>query len=139
MNTAIAVVRAGTRPHAALLKLSALAGQARQIEWQRAIKWRMTPLAFKAEVLDVLVTHRLIFCRTGVWNITDAGLSAIDALPDAPGGLPGQPQPAASQAVMASLSRRFIPNFRALAREGSFDFRDIPSRMNEHVTASGKR
>lgn len=136
--TAIAAnLHLGARSLNALVKLNAMAGQALQFEWQRALRWRGTVLAFQHEVIAELESRRLVFCRRNVWTITDAGIKALGAMPDAPGGLPGQPALAHTPAT-PPLSSRYIPRYSELARAGSLDYRDIPSRIGEHLVSYSK-
>lgn len=139
MTAAIAGAGAGldARERNALVKLNGLsAGQALQVDWQRRLKWQGTTVQFKNEIIASLQAKQFIFCRRfigrDIWLITDDGLRALGATPDAPGGLPVA---APTLPDHRPLARRFMANFRDLAREGSLDYRNIPSRFGDQLVA----
>jgi hypothetical protein len=122
--------RAGTRAYLALEKLHALSGQTTCAEWMRAIAWKESMRAFDEEIASVLVQHRLVFQRGNLYVITDDGSDLLGIAVDAPGGLPPMPAGPRITAPPRQLSSRHIPSMR-LAREGSLDYLEIPSRIGD--------
>lgn len=137
MINVVQALRRGTKAHTALLKLHSIAGKATRGEWMVALKWKFSTAAFNEEVLFLLENQSLIFCRDSVYTITDAGCALIGIVPDAPGGLPPLPAASRDAPIMRPLSRRHMPRMD-LAREGSLDYRDIPSRIGDKLISHRK-
>jgi hypothetical protein len=100
------------------------------------IKWPCDRLPRAADwdvMVQCLLNTGLVYERATIYLITDEGLEHLGIAVDAP------PKPAPVivgpryVAPMRTLSRKNLPNVR-LQREGSFDYRDIPSRHGDvHV------
>lgn len=132
MSSLIGCHRTGTTTNDALVKLFALAGTATTLEWRKAMKWRQPAAAFDHAVLIPLVEYGMIFRRGDNWHIADIGKRAIGINPDVScGGGEAVPPPAAPATKRPPLSRPSL--FRSVPiREGSLDYRDIPSRHGDH-------
>jgi hypothetical protein len=108
VSSLIGCHRTGTITNDALVKLYALTGAATVLEWRKAMKWRQPAAAFDHAVLIPLVSNGMIFRRGQNYCITDNGCEAIGIDPNR-GSLFGA-----------------IP-----FRDGSLDYRDIPSRHGD--------
>jgi hypothetical protein len=133
MSTLCGCQRSGTITNNALIKLYALTGVATTLEWRKAMSWRQPAGAFDTAVIIPLTQHDMIFRRGDNWRITDAGCRAIGIDPDVScGGGQAVPPPAPPAMYSPPLSR---PSpFKAIPfREGSLDYRDIPSRHGDQT------
>jgi hypothetical protein len=131
MSSLIGCHRKGSTTNDALVKLFALAGVATALEWRKAMKWRQPSGAFDHAVLIPLVEHGMIFRRGDTYRITDIGCEAIGIDPNVTCGA-GEvvPPPASPAAHRPALSRGSL--FGAIPfRDGSLDYRDIPSRHGD--------
>ena len=119
--------RAGSRAHLALVKLHQISGTASSRSWLNALTWCGSIKSFDTDVVKVLLDMKMIFSRGFEYAITDEGLEHLGIAIDAP----PRPAPVIVEsryvAPKRELSRKNMPNVR-LQREGSFDYRDLPSR-----------
>lgn len=138
MSTLIACQRPGTKTNEALRKLFALGGIATMLEWRTALKWRETIRAFDQDVIFVLVQHEMIYRRRNNWHITDLGKQAIGIDPlSTCGGGDLVPAPVIPLLNAAPLSRPSLTKSIPI-RDGSMDYRDIPSRIGNNLLSHRK-
>lgn len=131
MSSLIGCHRTGTITNDALVKLYALTGAATVLEWRKAMKWRQPAAAFDHAVLIPLVSNGMIFRRGQNYCITDNGCEAIGIDPNQSCGA-GEAVPAPQLPITnrPPLSRGSL--FGSIPfRDGSLDYRDIPSRHGD--------
>lgn len=125
--------RRGGAAHAALVTLHAIGGRAGMPSWMRIIGWRGTVAQFTTNVVEPLCRAQLVevfesHTPLPQVKITDLGLSrlgiAVVREPEAPRAPVGAPYVGPARPLKLKKLRP-----EHLARPGSFDYRDIPSRM----------
>ncbi len=137
MNKVVQSLRAGTKPHSALLALQGLAGQASKPEWRKAMGWKYSLVAFDQDVIFLLSAQRLVFRRGDTWCISDDGQRLIGIDPDAFDSEPGLPVRPREAVACRPLSRSNMPRMD-MAREGSLDFQNISSRYGDTLVPHRK-
>lgn len=125
--------KAGSRAYAAMETLYTLGGSASAAAWMKACLWKTSIFEFDRVVITPLTVERHIFERDEVYFLTDGGMMHIGEIepPVAPVGIMAGP--------------RYVPPIRALSsqhlvrvrlmREGSFDYRNVPSRHGDQFVA----
>ncbi len=117
--------RTGSRLYEQLAKLHAIGGEASALGWINATGWAGSIDTFLSDV-GRLVGQGVVFQRGDLFIVSDDGLAWLGIPPDAPRcEAPVVVGPRYSNGRQA-LSAKNKPNVR-LMREGSFDYRNIPS------------
>jgi hypothetical protein len=113
--------------------LYALGGSATAAAWMKACLWKTTVFDFERTVIAPLTLDRHIHERSELRILTDGGMVRIGQMeaPVVPAGV------VAGQRYVApvrALSARHVVRVRPL-REGSLDYRNIPSRFGDQRVA----
>ena len=125
--------RRGGAAHAALITLHGIGGCVYVHAWKRVISWKGTHTQFAANVIEPLLRAQLIELIDAksalpLAQVTDVGLGRLGVSVarevEAPRALVGAPYVGPARALNVKKLRP-----EHLARPGSFDYRDIPSRM----------
>ncbi len=127
-----------TQAYQALEKLHANGGSMSAYSWTRSMSWTGSFETFIARVVTPLQNSRLIFLYLSDYKITDLGLAYLGIDADAA----PEPQPVVAGAPYSPgirpLSAKHIVRLRSM-REGSLDYREIPSRVGDHVIPHGTK
>lgn len=131
-------LQTGSGAHTVLQILQSLHGQAGLSEWSDAVKRARAVAPDQWDVtVQRLINTGMVFQRRQLYIVSDDGLAwlggAVDLVPRAePLQVPARYVP-----PMRPLSRRNMPRID-LAREGSLDYRDIPSRFGDTLVPHRK-
>jgi hypothetical protein len=119
------VLRPGTGAATALRVLHSLAGQAERDPWCDALRRQNVNMVRQFDALiNNLIAAGMVFRRARDYIITDDGLAWLGVR----AGVVPRAEPTAVPTRHVPIRRQAWAH---LAREGSLDFRDIPSRMGD--------
>lgn len=132
MKPAETVLRPGTGAATALRVLHALAGQADIDTWRDALRRECIAMARKIEdAAQKLIEAGMIFRRGRLYIVSDDGLRWL-----------GVRVGIVPRAELLAVPARHVPlrkrSWANLAREGSLDYQDIPSRFGESLISHRK-
>lgn len=125
--------RTDSTAHIALTALHTLEGQASDERWRAAAARGLGTKSRRdqwAVTVQSLIDKSLVFKRRGVFIVSDDGLEFLGVVVAAVPRAESLAVPARYIPPMRALSRRFMPSLN-LARDGSLDYRAIPSRMGD--------